>query len=487
MCSKHGPNEVNGARPQPRRWSISRRLTVLYVGSSLLMVLSASMYLYGSLVGNLEREDNAFLGNKIQDCRRVLRERPEDTRLLANEIQVEAATSQFIKYYVRLLDERGQVVLETPGMTRFLPMAVFPQAIATSGVPARGKMWKSSTRTSYLLMSARAQVNRRAMGWRLLQVALDVSDDEALIAGYRRKSLEVVVLCLLFSAMAGVFIARKGLQSVEEIARVTEHITASQLHERIVANGWPEELASLARSFDRMLDRLEDSFKRLAQFSADLAHELRTPVNNLRGEAGVALSQSRTTEEYRRTLESSLEEYARLARLIDNLLFLARADSPAAEIKRTACDARESIEVVRAFYEALAEERQVQVWCEGQGAIEADPMLLRQAVSNLLSNALNYSQSGGRVLIQARQLADQGLEILVSDTGCGIPAEHVPRIFDRLYRVSPARSQGPNGAGLGLAIVKSIMTLHGGSVEVESEVGKGSRFTLRFPSAQSNV
>ena len=192
-----------------------------------------------------------------------------------------------------------------------------------------------------------------------------------------------------------------------------------------------------------MLDRLEDSFNRLSQFSADLAHELRTPINNLRGEAGVALSQARTPEEYRRTLESSLEEYARLSRLIDNLLFLARADGPMISIARTPCDAQKAIEVVREFYEALAEDRGVEVVCGGEAILEADPVLFRQTISNLLSNALSYTPRGGKVSISVQRQDDRTVEVSVNDTGCGIPAEHLPKIFDRFYRVDPARRNSP--------------------------------------------
>jgi two-component system heavy metal sensor histidine kinase CusS len=334
-------------------------------------------------------------------------------------------------------------------------------------------------------MSAKAQPNQEKTRASTIQVALDVSEEEELITGYRRKLLAMVVLGSLFSWGVGAFLTRKGLQPLMDITRATENITASQLHERITSNNWPKELAALAKSFDGMLDRLEDSFKRLSQFSADLAHELRTPINNLRGEAGVALSQPRTPEEYRRTLESGLEEYARLSRLIDNLLFLARADCAATNVVRTNLNARQSIEVVREFYEALAEDRGVEVRCEGEGTINAEPVLFRQAISNLLSNALNYTPRTGHVLIRVGQRHDDGLEVLVSDTGCGISPEHLPRIFDRLYRVDAAHSQHPNGAGLGLAIVKSIMALHGGSVEVQSEVNEGTSFTLIFPAVST--
>jgi two-component system heavy metal sensor histidine kinase CusS len=447
------------------------------------MLVLATAYLYWSLVENLKREDNAFLANEIQECRRLMHERPDDAHLLAYEIQIETGASKFIKYYARLLDNQEHILLETPGMGDILPVVSFPAAIASTEVPTRGTVWKSGAGESYLLMSAQAQVDREGIAPRILHVALDVSTDEALIAGYRRKLLAVVALCILFSCAVGVFVARKGLQPLKAITRATDRITASQLHERIVANAWPEELASLARSFDQMLDRLEDSFSRLSRFSADLAHELRTPINNLRGEAGVALSQTRTSDEYRRTLESSLEEYARLSRLIDNLLFLARADGPMTGITRTVCDVRNAIEGVRDYYEALAADRGVGVVCGGEATLETDPVLFRQTISNLLANALNYTPRGGTLSMNVRQQDDRTVEVTVTDTGCGIPAEHLPKIFDRFYRVDPARSRPPDSSGLGLAIVKSIMGLHGGTVSVQSEVGKGSSFTLTFPPA----
>jgi two-component system heavy metal sensor histidine kinase CusS len=483
MSSKNAKIERNGFGRLVRRWSIERRLTLLYVAFSFLMLTLAGAYLYWSLAEDAERDDNAFLANKIQECRRLLIGRPSDMPLLAHEIQTEAAASQFIKYYVRLLDERGQVILETPGMSELLPTGVFSGVITAEETPSRGRIWKSASGVSYLLLGARARASAEGDSPRTLQAALNVSSDEALISGYRWRLVAVAAAGILFSCAAGMFAARKALAPLREITKATERITASKLHERISASGWPVELASLAKSFDQMLERLGESFKRLSQFSADLAHELRTPVNNLRGETGVALSKARTADEYRHTLESSLEEYARLSRLIENMLFLARADGPKSEMSCTRCDARKAIDVVREFYEPLAEDRGILVRCEGQGSVTADPLLFRQAVSNLLSNALNHTARGGNVAVRVTEREDAGVEVCISDTGCGIPAEHLPRIFDRLYRVDPARSG--NGAGLGLAIVKSIMELHGGSVEVKSEPGKGTGFTLFFPPAEA--
>jgi two-component system heavy metal sensor histidine kinase CusS len=329
-------------------------------------------------------------------------------------------------------------------------------------------------------MAAWAEVGSSSRERRVLQIALDVSDDEALLAGYRRKLLAVLFFGILFSAGVGVVIARKGMRPLEDITKVAQRITATQLRERIGPARWPKELTALATAFDEMLIRLEHSFTQLSQFSSDLAHELRTPINNLMGEAEVTLTRARTPYEYRQTLESSLEEYAKLSRMIENLLFLARAENPETYIGRSPFDPGKEIEAVREFYDALVDEQGVEVICRGNGLLNADPILFRRALSNLLSNALQYTPRGGKINISVKQSDDQSIEVSVSDTGSGIAPEDIPRVFDRFYRADRARSQYPQGMGLGLAIVKSIMDLHGGTVVVQSEPTKGTIVTLRF-------
>jgi two-component system heavy metal sensor histidine kinase CusS len=479
MYSKNAPNNNTEAAPATRHWSIARRLTFLYASANAVMLLVAAAFLYWSLTRDVGQDDDAFLANKIQECRRLLRQHAAGSPLLAHEVQTEAAASQFIKYYVRVLNARGETEIETPGMPEILSAGKFPAPAEPGRVPARGTVTRS-TGSVYLMMSARAEIDAEKTESRIVQAALDVSSDQELVAGYRWKLAVMVTLGVLFSCGAGMLVARRGLRPVKEITRATERITASQLHERIPMEGWPAELASLARSFDGMLDRLEQSFRRLSQYSADLAHELRTPINNLRGEAGVALSQPRTPNEYRQVLESSLEEYARLGRLIDNLLFLARADGQTT-IAREECDARKAANVVTEYYSAVAEDKSVQLTCEGTGTVQADPIMLRQAISNLVANAVNHTPSGGRVNVAVEEENGAGAKITVTDTGCGISPEHIGKVCERLYRVDSARSQHVNGAGLGLAIVKSIMTLHGGTIKVESELQRGTTVTLLFP------
>jgi two-component system heavy metal sensor histidine kinase CusS len=254
------------------------------------------------------------------------------------------------------------------------------------------------------------------------------------------------------------------------------------LRERIRAEGYPSELAALARTFNEMLDRLEGSFEQISRFSADIAHDLRTPVNNIRGEAEVALARARTIDEYREVLESSLEETVRLSELIGDLLFLARAESPLTQLRRQSVDVGELLAIVEEYYEATASEGGISLVTAADAeslTAELDRSLMLRAVSNLVSNAIAHTPSGGSVTLGASQ-ANGHICIRVSDTGNGIPAEALPRVFDRFFRVDPSRSKTSGGTGLGLAIVQSIVNLHGGRAEISSELGRGTCVTLRI-------
>jgi two-component system heavy metal sensor histidine kinase CusS len=219
---------------------------------------------------------------------------------------------------------------------------------------------------------------------------------------------------------------------------------------------------------------------RLSQFSADLAHELRTPIGNIRGEAEVALTRSRSAEEYREVIESTIAECQHLGHLVDNLLFLARTEAAEDHLQRTSFDGRAAIERIAAFHEPIAEEQRLTIACTGDAKFLADEMLFSRAVNNLVENAVHHTPAGGTIEIS---IATRGasLEVSVKDSGTGIAAEHLPRVFDRFYRADSARSS--EGVGLGLALVKSIMDLHGGSARIESEFGQGTTVILSFPQA----
>ena len=465
--------------------SITKRLTVLYVVSAFILLATSAVFLDWVLVNDLEREDHQFLASQIQNLRVLLHHDPENINAWKEELEREtiASASAFVKYYVRILNDGSQTLVETPGMKELISSLSFPAPMVILNATARGIKAQGNDGRPLLLMSALVEPKRYEGKKRFIQIALDMSHEAAVISDYRKK-MSIILFCgVLLSAIIGYAVAQEGLRPLKAMTRAFQCIGPKELQKRIGSRRWPDEIAIVANAFDKMLERLENSFTALSQFSADLAHELRTPINNLRGEAEVTLFKARTEEEYRQVLESSLEEYERLSRMIENLLFLAHADRRDALVRRSLISVHKEIEALLEYYEAMAEEKGIKVIFSGAAALEADPIMFRQALSNILSNAFQYTSEGGMITVVAKKLDNGSVCIDIIDTGIGIEAEDLPKIVNRFYRSERARVYYPQGAGLGFAIVKSIMDLHGGTLSVQSEPMKGTTVTLEFPKA----
>jgi len=477
-------NVTSSSAPVRRWWgTLAFRLTCGYAISGLLTVFLATAGLYLVLVSELDRSTDLFLADKVNVIRTMLRERPNDVDGLHEEIELESAARRYEQFYIRLLDQQGNQLMVTPGMAEQLDMPQFIAQIQRRpdrAVALRGKHGKI-----FRITSAAVPVGSQPTHTDIIQVAVDVSQKEELLARYRRWFGAIMLGTLVIFPLAGYQIARRGIRPVEEMATTARHISSTNLHERILPEGYPVELASLADTFNKMLDRLEESFERISRFSADIAHDLRTPVNNIRGEAEVALARARTVDEYRDVLGSSLEEAVRLSDLIGDLLFLARAESPLTHLHRASVDVGELLGGVREYYEASAAEGGISLTTTlaAEPVIaELDRTLIQRAVGNLIANAVAHTPPGGAVVLGANTEA-AGICIEVCDTGAGIPPEALPRVFDRFYRVDTSRSQTSGGTGLGLSIVQSIMVLHGGRAEIASQPGQGTRVTLHIPAS----
>src|SRR5437870_11036510 len=286
-----------------------------------------------------------------------------------------------------------------------------------------------------------------------LQVAQDRSSDERIERNFAVLFIIVLSGSVLGSAFIAIIVTKRGLRPLREMTQSFGRIGPTHLKEPVTPADWPRELQPLAIAFDEMLKRLDDSFTRLSQFSADLAHELRTPIANMIGEAQVALTRDRTAAEYRDTIESTVGECERLSRIVDNLLFVARVDAAREPIARRRFDARAAVQKIAAFYQTLADDRHVTISCSGDGKIYVEPDLFEGAIGNLLDNALRFTPENGSIQIALSE-HDGDFRVAVSDIGCGIASEHLPRVFDRFYRAESSR--GSDGAGLGLALVNSI-------------------------------
>lgn len=431
----------------------------------------------------MRKEEEKSLQHDIEEIEILLQDVEGNKVLLEIEVNQFKQQREFIPHYetyIRILNPAGEIILQTDGMAERLPINIFPLP-ENIGEFSKSPLWKSNQNRPYLLMTKKIKTSPDSTDSWLIQGAEDLGKVTEAISDYRHTSLALLFLGILLSSGLAAIVTKFGMRPLRDITEVVRHMTIEQLHQRVEAERWPKELSELAKAFDQMLERLEGSFIKLNQFSADLAHELRTPVNILMGEAEVALSRTRSSGEYRQALESALEEYTELARLIDNLLFLARAENAAASLKWVQLDARQEIEAVRTFYEAVMEEKGITASCVGKADIAADPILLRRALSNLLSNAVRHTPQGGKITITATLLADEATQISVSDSGNGILEDQLHRIFERFYRTDEARGRQEGGTGLGLAIVKSIMTLHGGKVNVKSQPGSGTTIFLCFP------
>jgi two-component system heavy metal sensor histidine kinase CusS len=343
-------------------------------------------------------------------------------------------------------------------------------------LPVSGFGGKEQTR----FHGRRFLLHEQPVGHYLVQGALETTVDEGLVLSYRHRLFYALLLGSSACTVFGWWAANRGLSPIRTMVDSTRTITAHRLQERLEPADAPQELRDLVQALNDMLNRLEQAFSRLSQFSADLAHELRTPITNLTGEAEVALSRERPGEEYRRVLESSLEEFRRLSQLITRMLFLARVEDPQTAIKRGVVEPQRLVDEVLAFFEALAEEQGVRLECSAGGRLRGDADLLRQALANLVANALQATPRGGRIQVTV-QSGPQGAEVLVRDTGRGIPAAELPYVCDRFARTRASLDGKAMGTGLGLAIVHSIVRLHGGTLRIESEQSRGTTVRVLLP------
>jgi len=468
-----------GALPAKHSWSLSRRLTAWYAGSAFVLVLAGTAILQWALIRGFRDEDDQYLAERIHVLRTLLKQQEHEEKVRW-EVEVERADFELPHIYLRVIDPQNNSPIESAGMSQLLPPEAFP-APSGNAEPILRYPVESASGRKFLVAAAEA-VGAAGTNTHIIHAALDLARREDSLETYRWMLVSVLGCAALISLGVGYQITQKGLQPLREIVGVTRRIGSSRLNEKISLDGLPLEVANLADNFNDMLTRLEDSFARMSHFSANAAHELRTPVNNLRGQAEVALSGPRSPEEYREVLAASVEECDNLTRIVDSLLLVAQAEWSKLPLDRIWVDVAAEIRSLVELYEASATEKGITLSFAVQSELRCllDCTLFRRAISNLLSNALAHTPAGGSVSVSASQ-GDSETRIEVCDNGWAIPAEHLPHIFDRFYRVEEARSGNPRGLGLGLSIVKTIMELHGGAAQIDSQSGNGTRVRLLLP------
>jgi two-component system, OmpR family, heavy metal sensor histidine kinase CusS len=492
------------------RRSLTWQISLLFALISFLVIGAMGFSIDRLLAGELlEANDALLFGNMILVRNRVARLGLSEG-ILASPQFLEELGMAYRKLDVAVLDGNYRILRASDDFK--IPVSVLPkQALPVEALPNRvdgaaarelharfgdsSRQWTAPDGRWYQVLLGRLSLPETGPGAQpktvLIALSYDRSLPRELLARYRKGLVWTLVVSVLVAAALGIWAARLVLKRARRIAATAGRISARALNERLPLEDTPEEFMEATVAFNRMLDRLEDSFRRLSEFSSDLAHDLRTPINNLLGEAQVALSRPREAPEYRAVLESAVEEYERLSRMIENMLFLARADNAQARAAPQWMDLRSALEKILSYYELLAEERNVRLELEvrsekgGRAKAWADELMLNRAVGNLLSNALRHGPRDCTVRVKAIASADGSVDIEVANPGAGIAREHLPRIFDRFYRPCSAREGSSAGSGLGLAIVKSIAELHGGRVDVRSDPGRETAFTLSLPAART--
>lgn len=451
-----------------RRPSITLRLTLFFSTASTLVLLAIGYWVGTMVETHFEEEDQHQFETKLTLIRHALSQAHTPDELTAAAQRIADALVGHHGLSVSITGPEGQTLFATPDAALLAPL------LESGADTSRPLVWTWEGE-SYrgILTTAQAPPLRIA-------IALNIGHHLEFLSAFRKSLWLAIAVCILLTALLGWIAARRGLAPLRDMARVAHGISASRLAQRLQADDLPAELTPLAHAFNDMLGRLEDSFRRLSDFSLDIAHELRTPISNLMTQTQVALSQTRSADEYREVLYSNLEEYDRLARMIGDMLFLAQADNGLIVPHKEAIDLAEEARQLFDFYEALADEQGVRLELAGAGRLQGDRLMLRRALSNLLSNALRHTPRDGAITVSISHAGAGEVRIAVENTGRTIPPEHLPRLFERFYQVDPSRQRTHEGAGLGLAITKSIVEAHGGAIAVTSAEGR-SRFEAVFP------
>jgi two-component system heavy metal sensor histidine kinase CusS len=459
-----------------RRLSLTATLSGAFALITLLTFYFAGSYLYDNLLRQLLRNETTELVLKAQHLRSLASDEDSAAALRADASRIVSQLAGNDAFVVQFRSSDNQVLLDfNPSGLSVLALPAIPDGTAVRDPDLQ--QWQSESGATVRGVAAQTRLRNGDVVTLVLGRSLD--DVMRLLRDYRRTIVRTVALGALAAMGLSYMLVRRALRPLHRITREAGHITVDGLNTRLDDAYTSPDLRDLSVSLNGMLARLQRGFEHLSNYTENLAHDLRTPVNNLRGQTEVALSRPRSAGEYQALLASNLEEYERLTRMIENILFLARAGNAQIALRRTELDAAEQLQQVAEYFEGLADEGGASLRVIATGTIKADAVLFRRALSNLLSNALRYTPRGGVIELTAAP-APGGTVIGVSNPGPLIPPEKLDRVFERFYRGDEARSNSADSTGLGLAIVRSIMDLHQGNAVAESSQGL-TRFTLLFP------
>ncbi|WP_339506746.1 heavy metal sensor histidine kinase [Pseudomonas sp. EA_15y_Pfl1_P102] len=443
-----------------KRLSLASRLALLFAACTAVVSLIAGVLFNHASEAHFIELDQQQLDSQLVALRSTLQGVDSPDAFARREAQLRAELNRQPELRLRITAAGQRWLDDAPSVN--LPDAPGLHSLQNAG-------------TDYRVYNAPLRANQPDSPQ--LTLMLDITHHQHFLQRMQHLIWLTVGLSALTTALLGAWAARSGLRPLRRMGEVAASVSAHSLTQRLPQKHMPVELAELAQAFNAMLGRLDDAFQRLSAFSADIAHELRTPLSNLLTHTQVILTQPRPLEDYREALHSNLEELQWMAQLVNDMLYLAKADHGLLMPKREPLALADEVDALLEFFALLAEDAQVSLIREGTAHTRGDRSMLRRALSNLLDNALRFTPAGGEVRVQMTD----GVRLTLENTGEGIPPELLPKLFDRFYRADPARHGGSSEhAGLGLAIAQSIVRAHGGRIFCESEVGL-TRFVIELP------
>jgi heavy metal sensor kinase len=456
--------------------SVRTRLTLWYAAVLAISLIAFALLIYYAAASIFHERQNESLRSTALTVASVYMEELEEEQSVDKANEVVLTEMIFPDRYVEVTDNEGHAVAWSRNLAErhiLLPA----QTLSEAHQHGSGFVTIAGLSVAVVPLST-----DRQLGFAAVAEPVTVIDEG--LRRLRRDFIAGVPLVLLLASAGGYFLARKNLAPITSMNRQTQRITAERLSSRLDVDNSRDELGQLAITINDLLARLEVSFTEQQRFVADASHELRTPLAVLRGETEVALSKTRSLDEYEHSLTLIKEEAERLTRIVEDLFLLARQpiDAPINLIKEPLSLNELVAECVRAA-QVLAQQKDLCLKSASDSMpvmFEGDDELLRRMLLNLLDNAVKYTPEGGEILVQLA--AQNGNAVIkVHDTGIGIPLDDQERIFDRFYRVDKARSRAQGGAGLGLSIVRWIVEIHRGKIAIQSEPGKGSVFSVELP------
>jgi heavy metal sensor kinase len=455
------------------------KMTLWYVLTFLISALIICTFLYLGLRYRLLKEIDQFVLDETREMERVLSREPKETYFLMR-FEDEMMARKYYPFFFQILDKEGKPLYVSKEF-RETGYVANDQVLtnARNRKETREEIHSFKGRSTFLIISTPVYKDGKLA--EIIQFGTHLHFVRKNLSHFRNNILIALPIILVLGALGGWVLARRSLSPIGYIASKAQNITSENLSRRLTPRGTDDEMDDLIRTINEMIARLESSFKRMAEFTADASHELRTPICAMRGEAEVLLLKERKAEEYQEGLVHFIEQFDHLNQMINDLILLSKFDATQVELKMAPLRLDLLIKDLCNLFQVLAEQNNIAL---KMGTIEevtvlGDKVRLQQLFTNLIDNAIKYTSEGSiRVAVEKNQ---EGALVKISDTGIGIPKEEQEKIFKRFYRVDKSRSRETGGVGLGLSIADWIATSHHGRIEVDSEINQGSTFTVYLP------